>query len=321
MVRTLACMLCVFKPRPSTRDCEIVAQSLVNKYPFLMSVNSWRTYIYNRCINVNRKADSKEKLPVKQSFQNGKDIVGAPVAELPLLQEMEDEVGVSSQADNEGSEQDDVNANDDFADLTREIIKKPNSSRVKELWKKTYSRRREKILSNPQLVSSLCSKYPLLRRSFYVRADFEQIIDRKNPKDLFKRNWMKWQSCIITYALESKPTTALKSALDDSNPELKALKCLSLFLTKARKPQKAKAKLGGSSVEIPFILCKVPKGTPPNEAIDASNNHPHIILFSDPDDDVVQFFLAVEQTLLYECPSLADSLFMLIAVHYVFNIK
>lgn len=38
MVRTLACMLCVFKPRPSTRDCEIVAQSLVNKYPFLMSV-------------------------------------------------------------------------------------------------------------------------------------------------------------------------------------------------------------------------------------------------------------------------------------------
>lgn len=51
-----------------------------------------------------------------------------------------------------------------------------------------------------------------------VRADFEQIIDRKNPKDLFKRNWMKWQSCIITYALESKPTTALKSALDDSDP-------------------------------------------------------------------------------------------------------
>lgn len=40
---------------------------------------------------------------MKQSFQNGKDIVGAPVAELPLLQEMEDEVGVSSQADNEGS--------------------------------------------------------------------------------------------------------------------------------------------------------------------------------------------------------------------------
>lgn len=35
MVRVLATMLCAFVQRPSMRECEIVAQSLVQQYPFL----------------------------------------------------------------------------------------------------------------------------------------------------------------------------------------------------------------------------------------------------------------------------------------------
>ena len=40
MVRTLACMLCVYKLRPNTRDCEVVALALIAMYPFLMSMVS-----------------------------------------------------------------------------------------------------------------------------------------------------------------------------------------------------------------------------------------------------------------------------------------
>ena len=55
--------------------------------------------------------------------------------------------------------------------------------------------------------------------------------------------------------------------------------------------------------------------------MDPSNNHPHILQFLDEDDDIVQFFVAVELSILYECPSLTDSVYLLLAIHYVFNMK
>ena len=58
------------------------------------------------------------------------------------------------------------------------------------------------------------------------------------------------------------------------------------------------------------------------EAIDSSNNHPHIVKFIDPTTDMPpQFFIAVEQQLLLECKSLEKAVYVMVASHYVFNIE
>ena len=59
-------------------------------------------------------------------------------------------------------------SDNDFVELSKEILKKPTSLRVKELWSKTFARRREDVMSNPQLVATHCEKYPLLRKSLYI---------------------------------------------------------------------------------------------------------------------------------------------------------
>ena len=66
----------------------------------------------------------------------------------------------------------------------------------------------------------------------------------------------------------------------------------------------------------------IQRGTPAHEAIDGSNNHPHIVKFIDATGDLSpQFFVAVEQQLLLECKSLERAIFLMVATHYVFNIE
>ena len=60
------------------------------------------------------------------------------------------------------------------------------------------------------------------------------------------------------------------------------------------------------------------RSTPTNEAIDRKNNQPHIVMLSDDDDITPSFYIAVEQDLVV---NLLKALFMLLAVHYIFDIS
>ena len=57
--------------------------------------------------------------------------------------------------------------------------------------------------------------------------------------------------------------------------------------------------------------------------MEKSNNQPHIILFSDPDDDCLtkQYFICVEQDLMLESSSIISAIFFALAAHYVFNLS
>ena len=64
------------------------------------------------------------------------------------------------------------------------------------------------------------------------------------------------------------------------------------------------------------------RGTPAKEAVDATNNHPHIVRFLDAAGDVLPtHFIAIEQELVLECRSLNSALFIMLATHYAFNIE
>ena len=75
---------------------------------------------------------------------------------------------------------------------------------------------------------------------------------------------------------------------------------------------------------VTYCVCNVmlmQRSTPTNEAIDQKNNQPHIVMLSDDDDITPSFYIAVEQELVVECADLLKALFMLLAVHYVFDIS
>ena len=60
------------------------------------------------------------------------------------------------------------------------------------------------------------------------------------------------------------------------------------------------------------------RGTPPSEATDKTNNQPHIVVFSDDNEDVTkQYFIAVEQDLMMETSTPLAALFFLFAAHYI----
>ena len=64
------------------------------------------------------------------------------------------------------------------------------------------------------------------------------------------------------------------------------------------------------------------RGTSPSEANDKTNNQPHIVIFSDDNEDVTkQYFIAVEQDLMMETSTSLAALFFLFAAHYVFNLS
>ena len=63
-------------------------------------------------------------------------------------------------------------------------------------------------------------------------------------------------------------------------------------------------------------------GTPTKEVIDKSNNFPYIMSFTEDDSDIpAQHFVVVEQLPLIECRSYHTAIFILLAVHFVFNIE
>ena len=63
------------------------------------------------------------------------------------------------------------------------------------------------------------------------------------------------------------------------------------------------------------------RGTPPEEAIDAQNNQPHIVKFKDADPELrPQYFIAIEQKLVVECSGLVCAMYTLLITHYVFDL-
>lgn len=64
------------------------------------------------------------------------------------------------------------------------------------------------------------------------------------------------------------------------------------------------------------------RGTPPNEFVDKANVHPYILMLRDPtDEELTQHFIIFGTELTIECPSLADAIFTLFAIHYVFDMN
>ena len=63
-------------------------------------------------------------------------------------------------------------------------------------------------------------------------------------------------------------------------------------------------------------------GTPPEEATDSNNNQPHVVSIVDADDSVpAQYYIAIEQKIVFQCLSLCKALYFLFIVHYVFNLE
>ena len=63
------------------------------------------------------------------------------------------------------------------------------------------------------------------------------------------------------------------------------------------------------------------RGTPVSEASEQNNNQPHIVYFKDPDGELDQFFISIEQALLLESGSLSAAIFYCVAAHFVFNLN
>lgn len=54
------------------------------------------------------------------------------------------------------------------------------------------------------------------------------------------------------------------------------------------------------------------RGTTPTEAVDKTNNQPHIVCFQDDEEELAgQYFISVEQTLMMESSNLVAALFFL----------
>lgn len=71
---------------------------------------------------------------------------------------------------------------------------------------------------------------------------------------------------------------------------------------------------------IDSIYC-IQRGTPPAEAMEKNNNQPHIIMFSDEDEPINQYFVAVEQKLMMESSCITAAIFFTVAAHYIFNLS
>ena len=64
------------------------------------------------------------------------------------------------------------------------------------------------------------------------------------------------------------------------------------------------------------------RGTPHDEAVDQYNNQPHIVRFVDATGDIPPlYFIAMEQQLMIECRDIESTIFILLAVHFVFNME
>ena len=51
-------------------------------------------------------------------------------------------------------------------------------------------------------------------------------------------------------------------------------------------------------------------------------NHPHVIRYVDADDEVnTNYIIAIEKKAMLQCSSLLTAIFLLFAVHYVFNLE
>ena len=62
-------------------------------------------------------------------------------------------------------------------------------------------------------------------------------------------------------------------------------------------------------------------GTPPEEATDSNNNQPHIVSIVDADNSVpVQYYIGIEQQIMFQCSSFCKALYFLFIVHHVFNL-
>lgn len=58
---------------------------------------------------------------------------------------------------------------------------------------------------------------------------------------------------------------------------------------------------------------------PPSEAVEASNNQPHLVVIRHEEYD--QYFIAIEQQLCMESADLSMALYLLLAAHYIFNLS
>lgn len=61
------------------------------------------------------------------------------------------------------------------------------------------------------------------------------------------------------------------------------------------------------------------RNTPSKEAVDKTNDFPHIVSFV-ADDLPSSFFIAIDRHLVVECATIQKAIFCLLIVHYVFNL-
>ena len=64
----------------------------------------------------------------------------------------------------------------------------------------------------------------------------------------------------------------------------------------------------------------IQRGTPPGEVTEKNNNQPHIVLFSDRDEDE-PIISCVEQSLMMETSNIVAAIFFCVAAHYIFNLS
>ena len=55
-----------------------------------------------------------------------------------------------------------------MSELKKEMVHGKDSIKLKDLWKKTFVKRRRDILENPRLTIQICEEYPLYHKASFV---------------------------------------------------------------------------------------------------------------------------------------------------------
>ena len=177
IVTVLSTVLLTYVQRACRKDCLVVAESLIRKFPFLkdpvrpvyycshilitavaLLQYAWQNYIYVKCQNINRKP----------SRMNDK---GAPVAKRPRYTSESELKACHPYPELEENEEDDVSHNRNVQQMKKGLQgAKPNHESLKELMLRTFGKRRSSIITDMKPVEQICSEYPLLQKANYVNV-------------------------------------------------------------------------------------------------------------------------------------------------------
>uniref|UniRef100_A0A1X7V755 Uncharacterized protein n=1 Tax=Amphimedon queenslandica TaxID=400682 RepID=A0A1X7V755_AMPQE len=146
-----------------------------------------------------------------------------------------------------------------------------------------------------------------------AQKKFDRITGLSNSMEKFVMEWKSsWMKAILNVSKEEGfiilPTIDDSTDDDDDLISLGAFKHLIKLTTSKRKKD-----------TLLHILLSVKSGTPHDEIVGISNQPMIVSLYDSEDPSRNNYYIMVEQELLQETRSFKEAIFLLVAIHYIFN--